>query len=135
MSAPVEPVGSSVSVNQLTLTAQIESAKALRYTPAGLPALDMELLHESDLLEAGQKRQIKLVVKAVALGSLAESLVKQAVGSQWRFSGFLAAARSKPQPSKTLVFHIQSFQQADTVQPVSESSTPAPVAQTLPSTE
>jgi len=98
------------TANHFVLTAQIESLKALRYTPAGLPALDMELVHESDVSEAGQNRQIKLVVRAVALGSLAESLGKQAVGSQWRFTGFMAASRNKPQPSKQLVFHIQSFQ-------------------------
>lgn len=95
--------------NNLALIAQIESLKALRYTPAGLPALDIELVHESEVSEAGQMRQVKLAIKAVALGSLAESLAKQHVGSKWRFSGFLAASRNKPQPSRQLVFHIQSF--------------------------
>jgi len=109
VSDSVQPV-SPQDANQWVLTARIDSLKALRYTPAGLPALDMELVHESEVSEAGQGRQVKLVVKAVALGSLAESLGKQAVGSPWRFTGFLAASRSKPQPSKTLVFHIQSFQ-------------------------
>ena len=99
------------STNIFVLTAQIEAIKALRYTPAGLPALDIELVHESDVLEAGQSRQINVVVKAVALGSLAERLVKQTVGSTWRFTGFMAAFRSKPQPSKKLVFHIQAFQE------------------------
>jgi len=98
--------------NQFVLTAQIEALKALRYTPAGLPALDIELVHESEVTEAGQSRQIKLMVKAIALGSLAESLVKQTVGSAWCFTGFMAAFRSKPLPSKQLVFHIQSYQQA-----------------------
>ena len=121
--------------NCFNLTAQIESLKALRYTPAGLPALDLELVHESDVSEAGQTRQVKLVVKAVALGGLAESLVKQTVGSLWRFSGFLAASRNRPQPSRTLVFHIQSFQQEVTVQPVPEGNPPAHAVQTRPSTE
>ena len=83
----------------------------MRYTPAGMPALDIELAHESEVLEAGQSRQINVVVKAIALGSLAERLVKQTVGSTWRFTGFMAAFRSKPQPSKQLVFHIQAFQE------------------------
>jgi len=100
----------TVGANHLALLAHIESLKTLRYTPAGLPALDMELVHESEVSEAGQVRQVKLVIKAVALGSLAESLAKQHVGSLWRFSGFLAASRNKPQPSRQLVFHVQSFQ-------------------------
>jgi primosomal replication protein N len=111
---PVEPVALPVappSTNIFVLTAQIETLKALRYTPAGLPALDIELVHGSDVLEAGQSRQINVVVKAIALGSLAERLVKQPVGSTWRFTGFIAAFRSKPQPSKQLVFHIQAFQE------------------------
>jgi primosomal replication protein N len=107
-----DPVSDTVSgfSNHFALSAQIDSLKTLRYTPAGLPALDLELSHESEVEEAGQKRQVKLVVKAVALGSLAEALVKQHVGSRWCFSGFLAASRNKPQPSRQLVFHIQAFQ-------------------------
>jgi primosomal replication protein N len=97
-------------INCFELTARIDALKPLRYTPAGLPALDLELDHESDVTEAGQNRQIKMRVMAVALGSLAEALVKQAIGTTWRFSGFMAASRSKPQPSKQLVFHIQAFQ-------------------------
>jgi len=115
VSDTVDPFASHAA-NHFALTAQIESLKALRYTPAGLPALDMELVHESSVSEAGQARQISMVVRAIALGSLAESLSRQSVGSLWRFTGFLAAARSKPQPSKVLVFHIQSFQSEATVQ-------------------
>jgi len=104
------------AANHFVLCAQIETVKALRYTPSGLPVLDIELVHESDVLEAGQTRKINMVVKAIALGSLAESLVKQAVGSVWLFTGFMAAFRSKPLPSKQLVFHIQTYQQELTVQ-------------------
>ena len=100
----------SSTANHFELTARIEALKALRYTPAGLPALDLELQHESEVLEAGEKRQVQLMVRAVALGSLAESLARQAVGSNWRFTGFMAASRSKPQLSRQSVFHIQSFQ-------------------------
>jgi primosomal replication protein N len=100
----------ALAVNLLSLSAQVEAVKPLRYTPAGLPALDIELSHESSVSDNGQQRQIKLVVRALATGGLAESLARQSVGSMWQFSGFLAASRSKPVISKTLVFHIQSFQ-------------------------
>jgi primosomal replication protein N len=93
--------------NQLVLTACIAEIEALRYTPAGLPALNIKLDHESDIQEAGQTRQVKAAMKAVAFGALAERLVKQAIGSAWKFSGFLATPRN----GKYVVFHIQEFQQ------------------------
>jgi primosomal replication protein N len=46
-------------------------------------------------------------MKAVAFGAMAERLVKQAIGSAWRFNGFLATPRN----GKHVVFHIQEFQQ------------------------
>ncbi len=79
----------------------------MRYTPAGLPALNLRLEHESDILEAGQTRQVKLVLKAVAFGALAERLVKQAIGSVWQFNGFLAT----PRIGKSVVLHIQEVSQ------------------------
>ena len=94
-------------MNQVLLSACIAEASVLRYTPAGLPALNFRLEHESQIEEAGQQRQVKLAVKAVAFGSLAETLVKQPIGSPWRFSGFLATPRNGKHP----VLHIQSFVQ------------------------
>ena len=93
--------------NQLILTAVIAELNALRYTPAGLPALDLRLEHESRSEEAGQDRQVTASVKAVAFGILAERLAKQAIGTGWRFKGFVATPRN----GKNLVFHIQEFSQ------------------------
>ena len=93
-------------VNQTVLSARIAEAAALRYTPAGLPAIDLRLEHESEVVEAGQKRQVKLELKAVAFGTSAETLVKQVIGSSYRFTGFLAAPRNGKHP----VLHIQSFE-------------------------
>jgi primosomal replication protein N len=93
-------------VNQLVLTACIAEVKALRYTPAGLPALDLSLEHESQQQDAGQPRQVKAVIKAVAFGALAERIGKQAIGSTSRFTGFLATPRN----GKYVVLHIQEFQ-------------------------
>jgi primosomal replication protein N len=78
----------------------------MRYTPAGLPALDMRLEHGSDVQEAGQNRQAKANLKAVALGSVAERLVQQSLGLEFRFTGFI----SSPRNSKQIIFHIQDFQ-------------------------
>ena len=79
----------------------------MRFTPAGIPALNLRLEHESETQEAGQPRQIKVVVKAVAFGALAERLVKQPIGSVWRFRGFLGNVRN----GKSIVLHIQEFSQ------------------------
>nr|WP_279343664.1 primosomal replication protein N [Variovorax terrae] len=89
------------------MTACIAEVKPLRYTPAGVPALDLRLEHESDASEAGQARQVKAAIKAVALGAVAESIGQQAIGSLWRFTGFLATPRN----GKHVVLHIQEYQQ------------------------
>ncbi|WP_300713292.1 primosomal replication protein N [Limnohabitans sp.] len=94
-------------MNRTELTACIAEQAALRYTPAGLPALDLILEHASDVEEAGQMRKVQLKLRALAIGSMAERLVKQAVGSVWTFKGFLAT----PRQGKSVVLHIQEFQQ------------------------
>ena len=95
--------------NQWTLTACIAEAQPLRYTPAGMPALDLRLDHESHQQEADAARVVKASVKAVAFGALAERLARQALGSSWVFRGFLATGRG----GKGLVFHIQDIHQQD----------------------
>lgn len=94
-------------MNRTELTACIAEQAALRYTPAGLPALDLILEHASEIREAGQIRKVQLKLRAVAFGAQAETLVKQAVGSVWTFKGFLAT----PRQGKSVVLHIQEFQQ------------------------
>ena len=89
------------------MRACIAELSALRYTPAGLPALDLMLEHKSEQKEAGHSRQVGLIIRALALGTQAERLARQAVGSQWRFQGFLAT----PRTGRSVVFHIQEFQQ------------------------
>jgi primosomal replication protein N len=98
---------SVAAVNQLVLTACVAELGALRFTPSGLPAVDLRLEHESTVTEAGQPRQVKAALKAVAFGAVAERLARQALGSLWRFQGFLATPGNGKQP----VLHIQEFQQ------------------------
>ncbi|MEP6969962.1 MAG: primosomal replication protein N [Betaproteobacteria bacterium] len=93
------------AANRLILTASVVERDALRYTPAGIPALNLKLEHASSVQEAGQVRQVKAALKAVALGTNAERLASQVAGSVWRFTGFL----SSPRNGKTVVFHIQEF--------------------------
>ena len=79
----------------------------MRYTPAGLPALDLRIEHSSQQSQLGSLRSVNASIKAVAFGDLAEKLARQAIGSQWKFQGFLASPRN----SKAVVLHIQDIQQ------------------------
>ncbi|CAN5214507.1 primosomal replication protein N [soil metagenome] len=92
-------------MNQVDLTACIAELSPLRYTPAGIPAINFILEHESEVLEAGVSRQVKLTIKAVAFGTLAEQTIKLPLGKPFRFTGFLINART----SKGVVFHIQAL--------------------------
>ena len=94
-----------MAVNSLAITATIEEVQALRFTPAGVPALNLVLDHVSETVEAGVKRQVAASLKAMAFGSVAERLARQAIGSHWRFEGFLANASR----SKSVVLHVQDF--------------------------
>ena len=89
------------------MTACIAEAESLRYTPAGLPAINLRLEHESQQTEAGNPQAVKAAIKAVAFGAMAERLARQNIGSLWTFSGFLASPRN----CKIAVFHIQDIQQ------------------------
>ena len=95
----------AAAVNHLLLTARVVELGTLRFTPAGLPALDLKLEHESTVQEVGRPRQVKAVLKAVAFGAVAERLARQELGSLWRFQGFLAT----PGTAKHPVLHIQDF--------------------------
>ena len=87
------------------LSAQIVERKALRYTPAGLPALDLVLQHESEVTEVQQNRKVKLEIKAVALGSMAEKLNRQETGVTFGLVGFLGA----PRTGRGVLMHITEF--------------------------
>ncbi|MCC6561772.1 MAG: primosomal replication protein N [Xanthomonadales bacterium] len=108
----------SEAANCLILTASLVARDAMRYTPAGVPALNLELAHASSVREAGQVRQVKLGLKALALGSNAERLTSQAIGSNWRFTGFLATPRN----GKHVVFHIQEFTQDPSISSPQDAS-------------
>lgn len=93
-------------MNQLRLSARIAELHAPRTTPAGLPALDLLLEHESQATEAGLQRQVKAVIKAVAFADAALKLQQLPLGSEASFSGFVVSPRN----GKGVVLHIQSFE-------------------------
>jgi primosomal replication protein N len=91
-------------VNQLLLTATTLEVKPLRFTPAGLPAIEMQLAHESEVQEAGHMRRVELVLSAIALGDIALLLADTPLGASLSIEGFLAPTRKG---SNKLVVHIQ----------------------------
>jgi primosomal replication protein N len=92
-------------MNQVVLEARVTERGALRYTPAGLPALDLLLSHESTVTEAGAPRKVRMDLKAVVIGALAEQLSRVEMGSAHRFAGFLASQRN----GRGVVLHITSL--------------------------
>jgi len=92
-------------VNRLVLVATLAQCAAIRYTPAGIPALDVLLEHESEQVEVGHPRRVALRLKGVAFGTDAERLAAQTLGSTLQCAGFLASARR----GNGVVFHIQQF--------------------------
>jgi primosomal replication protein N len=95
---------SGVLINSFTLYATITQFSGMRYTPVGIPVLALVLEHVSELEDAGQRRTVNATVKTVAFGTVAESLVGKALGSNGRFKGFLSNSR------KSLLFHVQEFE-------------------------
>ena len=89
-------------MNRLVLTAQLVERGALRYTPAGLPAIDLSLKHESSVTQDGQARQVSFEIKARAIGAITERLTGMEMGSTHGFAGFLGSQRN----GRGVVFHV-----------------------------
>lgn len=93
-------------MNRLLLQAQLVDRAAMRYTPAGLPALDVGLKHESELSEDGQPRKVSMEMRAVAIGGVTRSLAAMTLGDAALFAGFITSARN----GRGLLFHITSVE-------------------------
>ena len=93
--------------NLTKLTSLIYKIESLRYTPAGIPVLDIVLQHESWQEENGQKCLVKFEIPARILGKQAE---------EWQYrqdaviesEGFLAQRSQRfPKP----VLRIQNIKE------------------------
>jgi primosomal replication protein N len=93
-------------LNRLVLSATLVQRSALRFTPAGLPALDLGLEHESTVSEDGQPRKVSIEMRAVAIGAITQPLAALALGAQGLFGGFIASARN----GRGLVLHVTSVE-------------------------
>ncbi len=89
-------------MNRLVLSALLVQRGALRYTPAGLPALDMGLKHESQVTQDGQPRKVSMEIKARAVGEIVQRLSGLEMGSEHGFAGFLGSQRN----GRGVIFHV-----------------------------
>ncbi len=89
----------------MILTAQLVERGAVRYTPAGLQAVDLVLKHESIVSEDGQPRKVSMEIKSVVIGALVSSVAQLELGSLADFAGFLGSTRNK----RGLLFHVTSL--------------------------
>ena len=93
-------------MNRLVLSATLVGRAAPRYTPAGLPALDLSFKHESEVQEDSQPRKVSMEMKAVAIGAVTKVLLPLELGSTGLFAGFITSARN----GRGLLFHITSVE-------------------------
>ncbi|OIR00888.1 primosomal replication protein n [mine drainage metagenome] len=80
---------------------------ALRFTPAGIPALNFQIAHASTQSEAGAERQVSCEMACVALGPVAQLLSGARPGDGLRLTGFLSAKSLK---SRTPVLHVNAIE-------------------------
>ncbi|HMV52644.1 MAG TPA: primosomal replication protein N [Rhodocyclaceae bacterium] len=93
--------------NQLRLTGRLVEIAAPRMTPAGVPARNCKLHHQSRQIEAGHPREVECEIEAVALGQVAHLIAQAGLGTQLRLTGFLAR---KSLRSARLVMHITQME-------------------------
>jgi primosomal replication protein N len=79
----------------------------LRHTPAGIPALECVLRHQSVQPEAGGERKVDCELAAIAFGEPAKSLARLPVGTALRCKGFLAR---RYRTGITIALHVNEFE-------------------------
>ena len=89
-------------MNRLVLAAELVERSATRYTPAGLPALDLSLKHDSEVVEDKHPRKLSLTMRAVAIGEITRRVSTLPLGQVATWIGFLAPSRN----ARGFVFHV-----------------------------
>ncbi len=105
-------------VNQVVLTAQLVERASLRYTPAGLPALDVKLAHSGPTEHNGVLRTVSFEIHATAVGDAVTLLDRMVLGATARFGGFLAKQRN----GRGVMLHLRQIDVIDNVPVFSDSN-------------
>ncbi|MGE5468676.1 MAG: primosomal replication protein N [Ignavibacteria bacterium] len=95
------------AANRLIIAGTLQERGGLRYTPAGVPAIEFRLGHESEQIEADKPRRVECEIACIALGSAALLLKDAAAGMGLKATGFLAAKSVK---SRSPVLHVTNIE-------------------------
>jgi len=98
------------AINRFELTATLIQRDVVRYSPSGVPLVDCVLRHRSEIMEAGQRRDVELEMPSIALQAVVHRLAACPLDSTYRFTGFLANRSKK---SNRAIFHIIDFEPFD----------------------
>lgn len=93
-------------MNRFELSASLIAIEPLKYTPAGLPLIRLQLDHKSELNDAGFMRKLNMHIRATAIGDIAIEIARYKPQAQLHMLGFMAPIK---QGSDYLVFHIQEL--------------------------
>jgi primosomal replication protein N len=96
------------ATNRFTVDAVIAERCDLRHTPAGIPAVDCELVHQSMQPEAGGERRVDCELHAVAFGDVAMALSRVDIGAALRCEGFIAR---RYRTGTSIALHVTRFEQ------------------------
>lgn len=88
--------------NQTIISGEIVRLGILRYTPAGVPAIDCVVRHHSNQKEANVLRLVQCELPVVAFGESATMMADLKVGDNIKVTGFL---NRKSQYNQQLVLH------------------------------
>ena len=91
--------------NEVAIDGRLLKRGALRHTPAGIPALNLVIGHQSVQTEGGRRREARCEVEAVAIGGMAIKLSTQKLNQPLQFRGFLTQRSVK---DRRLVLHVVS---------------------------
>ena len=89
--------------NEVVIDGRLLKRGALRHTPAGVPAVDLVIGHQSIQMEAGGRREARCEMEAVAIGDVAVRLSREKLNQPLQISGFLAQHSVK---DRRLVLHV-----------------------------
>ena len=101
--------------NQIVASGRLTDVDALRYTPAGIPAVEFRLVHESTQKEAGGERKVQCEFNCICLGKQASSLAALAAETEIVVKGFLAAKSQRWKSN--LVLHVVDWKMAPIAEP------------------
>ena len=96
-----------MAANRVGISGKLLERGVLRYTPAGVPAIEFRLGHESEQIEAEKLRRVECEMACVGLGSPALLLKDASVGDRMELTGFLAARSAK---SRSPVLHVTNIE-------------------------